>query len=277
MGAFMSKIILVGLFFSIVACGTKDKIEQKTVENSGSVESMDATRITLETSEISEDSFQEKEQEGENIFTAEVMSQVVSQNLEENDGTNHIANKTLEVSENNQETAEEDLNVAPEGEDNHSGEAENDVSQQADAQEEEIAEETAQEAFDEEKYLESMALAQSEMETKIDALIPNAPSFMKSKLKSNAEQLLYCGDDCEDKAQDLMITSYSVSRFLDSRGYNLTATDINAAIAAGTKLLSDVALIIVEASSPEPDPMAIVMLVDLFIQDLQALILSFFQ
>ncbi|MFK7825375.1 MAG: hypothetical protein AB8G05_14565 [Oligoflexales bacterium] len=276
----MSKLVISGLFLSIVACGTKEKIEQKKLSSdygNGSTESMDATSITLETSEISEDSFQEKEQEGENIFTAEIMSQVIGQGLEENGQADQISNQVVEINENNPGEDEENLNVAQGKENNNSEETGNNLGDQAYEQGEEIAEETAEEAFDEEKYLETMALAQSEMGTKIDALIPNAPSFLKNKLQSNAEQLLYCGDNCEDKAQDLMITSYSVSRFLDSRGYNLAATDINAAIAAGTKLLSDVALIILEASSPEPDPMAIVMLVDLFIQDLQELILSFFQ
>ena len=275
MSALMSKIVLVILFLSHLACGTKEKIDRK---GSGDYQTNNASKssdaIVLDTDEVSEDTFQVKEKEGEGIFTPDVMDRVMGQQLEANDPVQSSSNQVLDVEKNSDNQAKEVIDDK-----SNSQEGDDTGSQPVDVKEEANGEETAEESYSDEKYQESMALAQSEMQTKLDEMIPNAPSFVMSKLKGNADQLLHCSgdEDCEDKAKGLMVTSYSVSRFLDARDLNLAATDINAAIAAGTKLLSDIALIIVEATSPEPDPMTIIMLVDIFISDLRDLIMSFLQ
>ncbi|NRA45252.1 MAG: hypothetical protein HRU09_09890 [Oligoflexales bacterium] len=272
MSTLMSKIVLSVFLLSILACGTNEEINRGTTTDYGNNNSTEAQNasITLETKEITEESFEKKEKEGESLFTADVMDKLTGHSLEETDQTEQASTK-IEVAANQPKKAEETLKVV-----NEENSADAQAAAPASAEEElEAPEESAEEAYDEEKYQASIALAQSEMHTKVDALIPNAPFFMKDKLKGNTDDLLLCGDDCEDQAKSLMVTSYSVSRFLENRGLGLAATDINAAIAAASKLLSDVALIILEATAPEPDPTTIIMLVDIFMADLRELIMAF--
>lgn len=287
MSALMSKFVLTGFFAVIIGCGTNEQIERNPTSSqdygsTGSHDNADAS-IDLNKVQITEEKFEKKEQEGEHIFTSDIMSQLIGRSLEENDQPSQTSNKVIDLSASNSasqpkqldqaEDTSESLNAVTE-EDEQELSTEPELAQSAPSEDD--SEELADE-YNEEKYLEAMSLAQAEMQSKVEAMIPNAPSFMKNKLKLNADELLFCGDDCEDRAKALMVTSYSISRFLDSRGLALTATDIDAAIAAGGKLLSDIALIIVEATSPNPDPTSIIMLVDIFISDLRELIMAFLQ